>query len=486
MGKRNSIIRFVYIIFLIYLIILYANFYDSKHIDDILLFKILLVSLVAIVLFIFREEKHEYLNGNRLSLPLFFLIGYLPTCLQYYLRYILDNSIDLALGYGLSMSVINKSAIISAIGLLCFLYGYLIPSRINIRNSLKDNSIYPTKELQFLSIIVFVIYMIFIPKDYFAGNNSYYSNVGSISFIALLSSRLYVFFNIAVIALSSWNCSVKTIVEGGYTSFRDYLKSYKPSFLIVMFLYLVLNIMSGDRGCIFNTIIPLVIGFMIATRKKIKMLTMVVLGAIGIISLYFLGYFRAMDSSLSVANRYQEATDIMSNQNLWDITNELAVVIRAQHALFMYVEDHGFMYFTPLIYSLLGIIPGAGFLFTTITGKNPDTIVSAQIATNYLGADHGMGTTCVGDLYISFGVISVIVFMVLLGYIYRLAADKTASYSMWGSLIFLYLLMTSPGIARETVFGLFRNCVFLMLIVYLNNKCFVKQKRRYRNQIDTR
>jgi oligosaccharide repeat unit polymerase len=460
---------------MIYLVSLYISFYNSKHIDDALLFKILFVSLISIVLFLFREEDQEYLKGNRISLPLFFLIGYLPTCLQYYLRYIFDNSIDLALGYELSMSVINKSAIVSAIGLLCFLFGYLMPTKVHHNNT--PSTTYPTKELQIIAILLFVVYIIFIPKDYFMGNNTYYSNEGSIGVIATYSARFCAFANTAVIALSSWNGLVKTLNQGKSLSLKDYTKEYRPLFLITMFIYLGLNIMSGDRGCIFSTIIPFAVGFMLATRKKIKLGTIMILGVVAIASFYFLGYFRAMDTSLSVTDRYQEATSIMSNQNLWDVTGELAVVIRAQHALFMYVEDHGFMYFTPLIYSLLGIIPGAGFIFTTLIGQNQDTLVSAKIATNYMGADHGMGTTCVGDWYISFGVVTVIIFMVLLGYVYRIVANKTASFSMWGSLVFMYFLVTSPGIARETVFMLFRNCVFLMIIVYFNNRLFTKQKR---------
>ena len=476
-NSRNGAIRSVLFFFLLYLLYLYIDNYNTKYIDDVLLIKILCVSLISLVLFVFRDESKEYLKGNWISLPLFFLIGYLPTCFQYYLRYAFDTKIDLALGYGLYNSVINKSAIISVIGLVCFLLGYLIPPKIKSYSS--PSTFYPTKGLQIIACFLFTIYIIFIPKDYFAGNNSYYSNVGSIGGVATYTQRFYIYTNIAVITLTSWNCLVRTVTHNVSLSIKEYIKEYNPIFLAIMFLYLGLNIMSGDRGCIFNTIIPLIVGYMLATRKKIKFLTIVILGAIAVVAFYFLGYFRAMDSDLSVTSRYQEATSIMSQQNLWDLTGELATVIRAQHALFMYVEDHGFMYFPPLIYAILGIIPGAGLIYTTLTGTDQESIVSGLITTNYMGADHGMGTTCVGDLYISFGVLTVIIFMILLGYLFRVAANKTASFSMWGSLVFLYFLVSSPGLARETVFMLFRGCVFLMIIVYLNIKVFSKQTSKY-------
>lgn len=467
---RNKAIILLEVLILIYLLYRYISLpivFDFKHLQNTLI-----ISGIALLLYILKSENFTPLKGQYLTLSLIFLLGFIPTMFQYYFLFAIGDVDDISLSYFLDYRVVNKSATLSAIALVSYLIGNMSYNQKYISEKNQTNRSYSSNLMQTVSIFLFVIFFVTIDKTYFRGNYGEISNTKGLGYITSYAQMYMQMFIMGAISIITWKYSIQN--GQSKTSFIKYVKQYNVLFLIVIIVYSILVLMSGDRGPILSTLFLFIIGYLLIIERKIKLTEILLLGSIAILFFFFLGFFRATDYGLGFAERFDLAISMINNKNsalLFSSTDEFARVIRSQHAIIMYVDEFGLKYLTPILYSLLGLIPGLGILFTSITGIKQSDIKSSNIATNYMNADHGMGTTCVADLYLSFGVITVVAFMFFLGYMFRKievkAYTKNHKFIYW--LSYLVLMGISVSIGRDSAITPFRIIIYTFIFVVISD-----------------
>lgn len=467
---RNKAIILLEVLILIYLLYRYISLpieFDFKHLQNTLI-----ISGIALLLYILKSENFTPLKGQYLTLSLIFLLGFIPTMFQYYFLFAIGDVDDISLSYFLDYRVVNKSSTLSAIALVSYLIGNMsYKQQYTIENN-HANNFYSSKLIQFISVALFVIFFITIDKSYFRGNYGEIVNTKGLGYITSYAQMYMQMFMMGAISIITWKYSLQN--KQDKISLAKYARQYNILFLAIMVLYCILVLMSGDRDPILRTFFLFIIGYLLIIERKIKLTEILLLGSIAILFFFFLGFFRATDYGLGFAERFDLAISMINNKNsalLFSSTDEFARVIRSQHAILMYVEEFGFKYITPILYSILGLIPGLGFLFTSFFGLNQDDIKSTTIATDFMNSDHGMGTTCVADLYLSFGVITVVAFMFFLGYMFRKievkAYTKNHKFIYW--LSYIVLMGISVSIGGGSAITPFRTIIYTFIFVVVSD-----------------
>ena len=448
------------------------TFYSFRSIDIQHILRVLILVFISLIIFVTRDRSELNYGGQRLTITFLFLLGLVITCFQEYFRFVIGD-----LGYELSSVIVDKSISLSSIGLTSFIIGELWITKNRIIN--KPKRTYSTGLIQSLAVLFFVLFLAFTDASYFRGGYSRIMNSGGIGIIPTYAQNFYQYCVIGAISLVTWN--FKIVNQGEKLNFIKYIRLYKPLFVISIIIYCILIILSGDRGPLLRTALVFFIGYIIAANKIVngKKLLLLLVGGVSI--MFFLGALRLTDVSQGWGNRFNEASGIIEGNEslLFSSTNELAVVIRAQHAIMMYVDQYGFVGFHALFYPIIGIVPGLGLLYETIFGIKQEKIISAYVATNYMGADHGMGTTCLADLYLSYGIVPVILFMFFLGMFLRNIEYRVFSgnSTLPGWVCFFALMGAAIGIGRASAIAPFRDILYILLFIFLTQTKTTSFKR---------
>ncbi len=480
MRNDNLIIRIILAIIIVYLFYLYYTV-GLLEINNTLIEKVLFLDLIAFVLFVIKKESVVSLKNQYLTLSTVFLVGFVPTCFQYYFMYVNNMVPDLSLGYYLNTNVVNRSVIISSVGFVSYLFGYLHNSRYYIKQSFNDSS--DTKEprsigIQKTSIVLFVVYFISMPAGYFQGgygNADYGSRIQSVT---LFAQNFYIYFVIASVAIESF----KIWIQGIKLSFKDYLKRFNRIFILTLFLYCFLIVMSGDRDLVIYTLGALLLAFILSKGIEFSLKKTLMYGVPLVIGLFVFGLVRDIDFNASTSEKITFAISHAESMNMafwFAATDEFARVVRAQHAIIMHVQENGHQFLT-FVYEVLGLVPGLGFVFTSLFGISQDDLVSSRIATTYMGSDHGMGTTCIADLYLSSGIIGVFLFMFLLGFLYRKIESHiyTGRHQLGYWIFYITTMVYAVLIGRADMMTPFRHCFYVFFIVYIFNVKYFKKKSK--------
>ena len=67
----------------------------------------------------------------------------------------------------------------------------------------------------------------------------------------------------------------------------------------------------------------------------------------------------------------------------------------------------------------MGIIPGLKYFLYPLLGIDDSVINSSILSTQLLNSDHGMGSTCLGDIYINLGFFGSMFFSIIFGAVLR-------------------------------------------------------------------
>lgn len=136
------------------------------------------------------------------------------------------------------------------------------------------------------------------------------------------------------------------------------------------------------------------------------------------------------------------------------------------------VQREDITYGISMLSPFLAPIPFAQSLIINITGIDEDDMRSALIFTKetfgYVG-DWGLGTSILGDVYLAFGMLGVVILFILLGYFVN-RARVDFQKSIFGFVLYGILLSYSVYIVRAEYLYFVRYFVWCSLIVLMGIK----------------
>ena len=477
MQMRNRLIVFVYLCLLLLVLPMYImdnEIYNKTR----LLLAISLAGIVLVLFLFFRKEERFELKRNYFRPVFLFLIGYVIVHFQ--------KDIDLLLGmvsenqhfYFPYSSVICKAAALALIGLICFCIGYM-SCRSRFETKCTAGSVCRTTYyLSMSSVILLIVFIRYAGADYIIGGYGEKNLEG----IAAYSSLLLNVVLYAIMILKSYNvCIAKA-------SIAQYLKMYDWPFYVSFCLYISVVILSGDRGPMISLILAFVLNYFLVTRRKMKIVSLLVCMLVGGMVVSLLGVARKFSAvSDSFSEKVLMASQISKEPTSFlPATEELAGSARCLNYALAYVpNEHPHLNGEFFAKNILSIVPFNSSVTNLIFDSRFRYKGSASFITWIEQGDYpssGVGTTCIADLYLDFGLIGVMFFMLLIGIVFRfleiqLFVVKTPS--LWMYSVGFYLMTCSLYLSRSSLFLGIRSIVWMYVIiivyVYATRK-FAKRK----------
>lgn len=454
---------------------IFSNYINVSYYIPLISFIIIL----STILFSIRE-KSKCLRKNFLTTTFLFLLSFLIVHFQLYLDYSLGLRSDLSLSYYLDYNILPKSISIVAIALNCFYIGNIYSTLNTPSPSLvKHNKYHEFSDIFLFTLTVsfFLMFLYVTPMEYFQGSYGKASEIGGVSNLQQKSNHYFL--------ISAWAYIISRAIKNTSRkiNFREFIISLGLPFLCVLLPYYFLIILSGDRGPIIYTTVITYGAYLVTQQKSLNFKKMILIVVIAGSFIQFLGYFRVTDGSVPISERIEstfvvkERLDSRNETTISPPTLELAASLRAYHAAVMDQEYNDKLYGMTHLGSIIGIIPGLGQLLMSLTSL--DFSSSAVYITEKMGADHGMGTTVLADIYLNYGILGVVLVFYFFGYLfanldYRAYSDFK-NESLFFKVLFLVYLSYGIYIGRATFLFVFIDVTLVYFILVISssfNKIF--------------
>ena len=405
-----------------------------------------------LILVFFLLANFVYFNVNKslkagVGFELIFFISFLMCNFIYPVFYYTDNPTISLFQFDFNEKVINKS---TALAFLGYCFYILFSSDYNNKTTVNRNMAkrYEISEKVFLSIIGLSFF--FFLGFYFTGGFSklmqVYQGNGSLDEVAF-SSYLSILFDCCTLLVAS----LVFLVKGN---------RFRVIGLFYLALVVMLYLLTGSRGTSISILLILLVGY----SKYIKEINSLVF-YMGIISsaifMYIISILRVMSGG------YSDSVAEVSSQfnNIFDPFLDIIINNRNLYVLVDFVDENSSVYFLNIFSSVIGVMPGLSFIINYFS--IPEFIVSGRLST-YLqfgnNPPFGLGTSMVGEAYLSFGLVGVILVFSLIGGFVRYLRFSSNFYS---NLILILLTGFAIFLVRSDYLFFLRKITWSLLIFYI-------------------
>lgn len=254
---------------------------------------------------------------------------------------------------------------------------------------------------------------------------------------------------------------------------------YSKRYILYLFLFFstaFLLFIVHDRGFIISVIMALLACYSFFV-KQFHIRKVLYIALFGVVFLHFIGVTRVKDGGF-LGNLDEIKTT--ENVSKWEYLSDLTSISRNIYEGYEYKEINGS--FKPARLVLIAISP-IPFMPRIVTDLFFDGFTSSGLAiTRFtktkagIDNDYGLGTHCVIDVYMSWGVIGVIFAFLLLGYIIK-KSRIMMQYNLYYAIVYVVFTAYSIYIPRSTIYQPYRLIVWMMLITFLLSKYTYSFKR---------
>lgn len=256
--------------------------------------------------------------------------------------------------------------------------------------------------------------------------------------------------------------------------------------LIIYVIFIVMFLFSGDRGPIVQ-IVLITLGALAAFVKpiRLKFFAVIIVGSMFILTV--VAYARSKTTGIGIFSPSSFVERGLQNAKMGtftDIGMDLIVNNRNLYVGYKYPETYGFDYGEGMFYYIFAPIPFLPTLFTQFFyNKDPIELNSASKITNEVNASYGLGTNMIGDIYMQFGVIGVVIIMFLFGRIVRVSEINMIKNRFPYIIIYFFLLSYSVYLPRTSILGPFRFICWAMALYFVFRNISRYKRQLYSNSV---
>lgn len=156
-----------------------------------------------------------------------------------------------------------------------------------------------------------------------------------------------------------------------------------------------------------------------------------------------------------------------------DIGNDLTINNRSLYVLMEYADQHSYTFGRTMLLQLAAVIPWGQSMLLSITGMKIQAFDSSSFVTWLYYGDQpfeiGFGTNLIGDIYLSFGLIGVIVLMYLYGRILTSLYHNALDGNHKAALVYGLMFMEVIFLTRAGLLTSLRPIAWTFIYYYLFN-----------------
>lgn len=453
-----------YLLFLIGSIVsfLYAPSYMEKEYMTIGV----VFSLFFTINFLMTNRKNCRMGFFRHSN--IFIVVFLIVFYQFYIDYILGFIDSSEIMIWINTSVVPKSLGMCNIAVSSFLLGYKFQSvkhvPISKKYTVSQRTLFPEKKI-LCNIGYFMLAYFIITADDSFFRSGYLTSEGQLD----ASFGVMVLLQSVIIAVFSFYCiEYKNYYNG--VSIMKYFKT--PGFLVV--LYAIVVILSGRRTEALRVVVMLLFAYIYILGNKLNVKKTLSYLFIGVILTSVYGAIRGEGQSFS-----QGVKILTENNTISPFTKELAGSVNTVHIAMENVPNiipynNGVTFLA----SFALLIPGLDRVISLFLPNDFVLNSSTQISNMYWGGSdwgYGMGSSMIADVYISFGVIGILVVFLLIGILFHKLEEITTNSNN------IYMFAMCIGVYSQILYAcrtgvgvLFLSWTYACIFIYLSKKIFHK------------
>lgn len=415
-----------------------------------------------------RNDSNPHLRGVYLKHSVFFLFAFTVVFFQINLDYVIgliDSSDQMI---WINNRVVAKSLALSGIALSSLLMGYYY-YRTREKQMSDSNYIYlfkNKKNLCYVGYFLLFIYLYTEDSSFLQGGYARGAESGSGFIIMVMLQSVF----IAILTMYGYE---KNNVNNELSNKREFIL---PISLIA--LYVLIIVMTGRRGEAIRMASMLFVFYIYMNSQRINYTRVLMIGFAAALLFSFVGIIRQIDSG-GASNSFYE---LLAINSVSPMTRELAGSVNTLHAAVDAVPNSfPYNYGLTFLPSFSILVPGLDRLVRGLIYQQGIFLNSGDFITWYcLGDDpaYGMGTDVIADVYISFGMIGVLVVFYILGMFFRYIEVGLFSKNKSPYFIAMSLCCYSQlfYICRGTLSSLFLSWSYAAILLFIFSKSVVKNR----------
>lgn len=418
----------------------------------------LVLSAFSLIVYFYSEKKNDRfkLAPQLLRHSVLFIILYVIVFFQVDIDYVLgiigtDNS-----RLWIENRIVAKALALSCIGLNSLLCGLKFYTLRN-KNKFGEIDVYVSspKYLCLLGYIMLLTYICLTDTSYLVGGYTRGED-NSTNYVVMVLLQSVI---IAMCVLYGYKIKRESLEKT--INWRQYRYP-----LLLLLLYIFIIVISGRRASAIRigALMLVFYAYMMGSRIKYIKVLLCIVSAVMIFSL--VGIMRGESTSV------KDGLNALSEQEtIMPTTREMANSVNTLHIAVSEVPERiGYNYGLTFFHTFCVLVPGLDRFYRAFLA---DGVVmdSAEFLTyTYFGKDeeYGLGSSVIADIYISFGMIGVIIVMFILGAFFKYLEIRTF-YRMTS----LYVLAISfccysqfPAVCRGAVSSLFLSVSYSCILIY--------------------
>lgn len=416
--------------------------------------------LFLLIIFLIVFLLNTYINDVKegFGFGILFSIAFLFSNFIYPVFYIVDYTYVSSFMFPYNQNVVNKATAVALIA-YCFYVlaitdyegNYSKLKKIKNKFTVNSNVIYSLIFLLFVSVVTF-----FLLGGYDITKAVYSGELGN----TVQKNNAYGYAQILIFIFSMLLASIF------YYSKNYFLR--KIALISIIFVAMFM-LSTGTRLLAVNLFIMLLAVYSREVRK-ITIKTTLLFCFLGANLLYIIMLIR----------ENQKLVFSSSNEMLpglpFDVFMDLIGTNRNLYILYDYVDNFGSLFFLNELPTLLSVFPFSGFFIDLLP---VEVYKTSGLFPTYLtfgpNANYGLGTSMVGEAYLSFGVLGVIFVFFAFGWVIKKTKLKSLN-SIYFSVIYFYLVGQSVFYPRIDYFWGLKNIFWMLMILLLLNYLFDKKR----------
>ncbi len=406
---------------------------------------------------IFIVASSILLSNNIIKFNSFFLFEVLFTFSFLFINYVYPVAIYQINPYfslfslGFDESVITRCTALATVGFVSYSLGQFKTSK---GRSFVKKSRFQLKPISFREnvILVLLFFAFLIPN--LQALQSGYSTSGAGGFFYIFS----IFYIYTYFAFS----------RGKVSRFNELC------FFVIIGIYILVNLLLGNRGEPLYVCVAILLCYHWYV-KRIPLKYFFIYGFIGLAIFYFVGVVRISENQVGTISREEKMEVLSEEGSVLDLANELIINNRALYVLVDYTDKKGYSYGKTWSMNIFSAIP-FGQSFAKYVLEIPYKDFSTMQLNTYLsfGEDNpdafGLGTNLIGDIYVSFGSIGVIVLMFFFGKFIKRTYENNLKGPSYSQILYIIFVILAVYFPRATLLSPVQTIAWTYVLSYIYRK----------------
>lgn len=312
-----------------------------------------------------------------------------------------------------------------------------------------------------LCIIVFIVYIVLL-ASFMRTLDNQTNDFDVVYFVLILNAILTSTLLVNVVAKRQWCYNIISFL--------------KNNALVVLLIFIVVCtfLSFGDRTT------PIYLGLVVVGTyelfvHRIKLPTVILVSIVSLVLFFTVGQTRIATREEAGRSSLIELTEttLSNTSSIIDFFSDFVPASSALYLSLDYIETHHeFYYPEKILITVLSPIPFVPSLLSEALFHIPNRELSSSYLTtsqydrNIKRLNGGLGTHCVGDIYLSWGLFGVFLAFFLLGRIIGIAQIR-CRFSIYWAVVYISMLGNAVYIPRATLFDSYRLIVFQLIIIWL-------------------